>query len=141
MAAAQPEEEKRGQEILITTLDAVPISPMYLEVMTRILSEHGAILAETEAPPPRNVDPTVSMYTVTFPPGTMRLNGMLIHRSFPFELQFPDGYRLNGAQLWPITLREDEQPIHALFLAACEVEQRPDKEHQSVNVEDSPQPL
>ncbi len=116
---AQEQQPARGMPL--ATLDAVPILPAYVALMTRILAEHGAALTETGDAPPQNVDSAARMYMVTFPPGTMRVDGMVFHRSFPFVIHFPDGYTLNGAQLWPIMLREDDPHIHALFLAETEV--------------------
>ena len=113
-------EQARGGRSL-SSLAHVPIIPAYRDLLTRLLAEHGATLMETGVAPPKNVDASARMYTVTFPPGTVQVDGIVFCRSFPFVIHFPDGYALHGAQLWPITQHEGDFYIHALYLSDAEV--------------------
>jgi hypothetical protein len=113
----------QAREIPITTLDAVPIEPACLQIMLRILTQHGARLTETGAAPPQNIEQTARMYRVTFPPGTTRVNGLRMQQSVPFVISYPDGYVQHGTELWPATLRMDDPHINALYFTATEVKQ------------------
>jgi hypothetical protein len=133
---AEPEWDGREQarEHPLTTLTRVPIVPAHLALMTRVLTEHGATLTEAEDTVPGTIDPTASMYTVTFPPGTVRVDGIMIHRTFPFVIYFPDKYFLHGARLYPITLRRDDPYIHGLFPDRLEMtnKEQPGEEVRSI---------
>jgi hypothetical protein len=111
-----------AKETPIVTLKHVPIEERYLSIVTRLLTKHGATLTEAdEAPPPNIEDNDAKMYTATFPPGTVRANGMIIHRSVSFLLLFPDGYHLHGAELWPIGLHESDTCINVFTISSADV--------------------
>lgn len=111
-----------GPAIPLLVLERVPILPRYVALMQYLLLAHGSTLIETGEPLPTHVDPAARMYTVTFPPGTIRVNRMRITRTVVFAIQFPDGYRLQGARLYPITIRKDDCFIHGLFPAQAEIQ-------------------
>lgn len=121
----QAGQQARG--VLIASLDRVPISAAYLAVVKRVLEAHGATLVETADALPAGMEGDVLMYQVRFPGGTTRINGLVMIRSVPFELVFPDGYCLHGAELWPLTLRESDNCLNGLMLAPEDVEEM-DKE-------------
>jgi hypothetical protein len=56
------------------------------------------------------------MYRVIFPPNTVRVNGLVMLRSSPFVITFPDLFVLHGAELWPLDNREPERCINSLYL-------------------------
>lgn len=111
------QEGRQACGVLIARLERVPISAMYLAVVKRVLEAHGAVLVETGDELPVGVEEDARMYKVRFPPGTTRINGLVMHRSVPFELVFPDGYHLHGAELWPIALRESDRCLNGLMFA------------------------
>ena len=100
--------------VSITTLMHVPIDNRFFFLVNNILRAHGASLAETqdEPLPPGATRGTTKMYTVTFPPGTLRENGLVMRRSVPFEIRFPDAFRLHGAELWPLHLHDQDTCIN-----------------------------
>jgi hypothetical protein len=101
----------------ITSMKRVPIGAAFLAIMTRILTAHGATLAETPEPPPAGMEDDVKMYTLTFPPGTRRSDELMMRRSQPFVILFPDGYQLHGAELWPISSSSSDRCINGFALS------------------------
>jgi hypothetical protein len=87
-----------AQKVALTTLKRVPISQLFVNAMTRVLTDHGATLAETRDYP--QFDPPYKEYTITFPAGTVQAFGMSLMHSSPFVILFPDGYELHGKELW-----------------------------------------
>jgi hypothetical protein len=48
----------------------------------------------------------------------VRTDGIIIRRSLPFLLIFPDKYQLHGAELWPIGLRESDTCINVFMITS-----------------------
>lgn len=110
---------EQAREYPLTTLKQIPISQPYINVMTQILTEHGATLTETKDYPIG--EHSYKEYTVTFPSGTCRSFGLQMMRTRPFIILFPDGYQLHGAELWPLFRREGDQATTIFYLPASSV--------------------
>lgn len=84
----------------ISSLEQVPIDLPYLERILSILTSHGATLTETRdcTENPGETYGNYKEFTIDFPEGTKRLNGLTRWQSQPFVLYFPDGYELHATQ-------------------------------------------
>lgn len=103
----------------LSRLECVPIDVLYIGRVMEILSKHGASAIETKD----CTTPTLfgackghKEFTIIFPQGTLRQNGLVMQRSVPFIIVFPGGYRLHAAELWPLFCREDDRAITVLYL-------------------------
>lgn len=105
---------KQAQTYPLETLKQVPISEPYIALMTRVLTEHRAILTETRAYP--DAERPYKEYTLTFPPGTVISFGLRMMRSRHFSILFPDGFRLHGGELWPLWQAEGDTATTILYL-------------------------
>lgn len=98
----------------LKTLERIPISAPFLARVTRVLTEHGAVLMETQDCP--NGNPPYKEFTIVFPLGTVWAFGLKMHRSRYFTITFLDGYHLNGGEFWPASLGDDDEPLMVLSL-------------------------
>ena len=102
-------------------LEEVPIDEQYEQPLTALLAEHGALLHKryTKAykrcsPGYEHVAAIYHVYTILFPPGTTRAYKLRLRSTTPFEILFPDGYRLHGAEFSPMSIWA--QPLIILYL-------------------------
>jgi len=75
-----------------TNFDAVYVAPML-----RLLTAHGATAQELQDETWVNDEGQLEGYKrflLTFPEGTLYVEGMVLFRSMSFHLRFPDGFRL-----------------------------------------------
>ena len=102
----------------LTRLTGVPVDESYVERLRTQLEAHGARLTLTEMKqyPPGNHGRAFFLYTIDFPDGTYREYGMLVLRSVPFTIYFPDGFKQPGANLYSIYAAVDAAPTVCLYL-------------------------
>jgi|SRR5579885_850110 hypothetical protein len=97
-------------------LTNVPISCPYIARVQETLTAHGAAFEETKYVEADGGLSSFKAFTISFPEGTERVWGMTLSRSTRFTIVFPDGFEQPGAELWPITRTNDDQPITVLYL-------------------------
>ena len=83
-------------------LTNVPVDELYVEQLTPLLEAHGAKLTLTDMKryPLDGPQRTYFLFTIDFPEGTYRADGMLLARSTPFTIFFPDGFEQPGTELF-----------------------------------------
>ena len=102
-------------------LEEVPVDQQYEQRLTELLAEHGALLHKqyTKAykrngPGYEQVAAIYHTYTILFPPGTTRAYKLRLRSTTPFEILFPDGFKLPGAEFSPMSVWA--QPLIILYL-------------------------
>lgn len=99
----------------LTRLTNVPVDTQYRKCLTDLLVSHGAKVACSLVKPEGEAR-TYYLCTIDFPEGTYREYGMILLRSSPFTIYFPDGYELHGTELYRVTAALDEMPNTLLYL-------------------------
>ena len=92
--------DAQARTCALQILQEVPVSDPYIVRITQMLTAHGATLTETQDHP--ETEPPHKEYTITFPPGTVRIFGLRMLRSRYFTIVFPDGFTQSGGELWPL---------------------------------------
>lgn len=102
-------------------LEEVPVDQQYEQRLTLLLAEHGALLYKQYTKPYQRLGPSgekipscYDSYTVIFPPGTTRAYKLRLRSTTPFEILFPDGFRLHGAEVSPMSIWA--QPLVIFYL-------------------------
>ena len=102
-------------------LEEVPVDQEYEQRLTELLAEHGALLHKqyTKAykrykPGYEQVAAIYHVYTILFPPGTTRAYKLRLRSTTPFEILFPDGFKLPSAEFSPMSVWA--KPLIILYL-------------------------
>ena len=106
--------DAQARTFALHTLHDVPVSEPYIARITQVLTAHGAALTETKDHP--ETEPPHKEYTITFPPGTVRVFGLRMLRSCYFTIVFPDGFTQSGGELWPLAVQEGDRSTTVLHL-------------------------
>ena len=110
--------DAQARTFALHILRDVPISKPHIARITQILTAHGATLEEMQDHP--ETEPPHTVYTITFPPGTVRIFGLRMLRSCYFTIVFPDGFEQSGGELWPLRVGMGDKSTTVLHLPRVE---------------------
>lgn len=99
----------------LTRLTDVPVDTQHVKHLTDLLVAHGAKVTPVLVKP-EGATRTYYLCTIDLPDGTYREYGMMLFRSSPFIIYFPDSYELHGAELYGTTAALDEMPKILLYI-------------------------
>lgn len=101
---------------MLTRLSDVPVDTQHVKHLNELLVAHGATVTPVLVKP-EEATRAYYLCTIDFPEGTYREYGMMLLRSSPFIIYFPDGYGLHGAELYGTAAALDETPKILLYLS------------------------
>ncbi len=85
----------------LVQLTNVPVDLAYTRRLLTLLEAHGAKATHTNTKQRLSAEGMTSTYheyTIDFPAGTQREDGLSLSRSVPFTIYFPDGYELPAVE-------------------------------------------
>lgn len=103
----------------LVQLTGIPVDLAFTKRLVKLLEEHGAKATHTRTAQRYLADGkmcTYHEYTIDFPAGTQREDGMMLYRSAPFTIYFPDGYELPGVEIPSVSMLSAKKSLIILHI-------------------------
>jgi hypothetical protein len=103
----------------LVQLTGIPVDQAFTKRLLKLLELHGAKATHTNTAQRYLEDGKTSTYhefTIDFPAGTQREDGMMLYRSAPFTIYFPDGYELPGVEFPSISVLSEKKSLIILHI-------------------------
>lgn len=103
----------------LVQLTGIPVDLAFTKRLIKLLEAHGAQVTRTHTKQASSADGqmrTYHEYTIDFPAGTQREDGLMLYRSLPFIIYFPDGYKLPAVEFPSVAVLSEGKPLIVLHI-------------------------